>query len=70
MRIQIRFAHPSERAFLINLQRRASLVWEEYRDDLLAHPEAIYIPLAQFRKRQVRIAISRANGSDFPPCCR
>ena len=40
----------------MELQRRASLVWEEYREDLLAHSEAIDIPLAQFRKRRVRIA--------------
>ena len=41
MILQIRFAQLRERAPLIELQRRASLVWDEYRDALLANPDAI-----------------------------
>lgn len=58
MRFRIRFARVTERAALIELQRRASLVWDEYRDLLLANPDAIDIPVEQFRKRQVRVAWS------------
>ena len=56
MKLQIRFAPLRERAALIELQRRASLVWDEYRDALLANPDAIQIPVEQFRNRQVRVA--------------
>jgi GNAT superfamily N-acetyltransferase len=58
MILQIRFAQLRERAPLIELQRRASLVWDEYRDALLANPDAIDIPVEQFRNRQVRVAWS------------
>jgi GNAT superfamily N-acetyltransferase len=56
MKLQIRFAHLRERAALIEMQWRASLVWDEYRDALLANPDAIDIPVEQFRNRQVRVA--------------
>jgi len=54
---RIRFAEPEERLALEGLQRRSSLVWEEYREALLAHPDAIEIPeeLVQ-RVRVVSIA--------------
>src|SRR5262249_4514396 len=39
--LEIRFAHSDERAELEALQRRTSLVWEEYREQLLVHPDAI-----------------------------
>jgi|HubBroStandDraft_6_1064221.scaffolds.fasta_scaffold711998_2 GNAT superfamily N-acetyltransferase len=58
MKLQIRFAQLRERAALIELQRRASLVWGEYRDALLANPDAIDIPVEQFRNCQVRTAWS------------
>ena len=35
-RLTIRAAIPRERQALEDLQRRASLIWEEYRADLLA----------------------------------
>lgn len=35
---------PDEAAALIALQRRASDVWEEYREQLAAHPDAIALP--------------------------
>jgi GNAT superfamily N-acetyltransferase len=43
--LTIRVALPSEKKSLEDLQRRASLVWEEYREALLAEPSAIDLPL-------------------------
>ncbi len=45
--ITLRPARPDERLALEELQRRASLVWEEYRAELLAHPDAIDLPADQ-----------------------
>ena len=56
MILRIRFAQLRERTALIELQRRASLVWDEYRDALLANPDAIDIPVERFRNCQVRLA--------------
>ena len=56
MNIRLRFGLPHERGPLEELQRRASLMWEEYRPYLLASPEAIELPLAQLTQRQVRVA--------------
>jgi GNAT superfamily N-acetyltransferase len=52
----IRDARPAERAALEDLQRRASLMWEEYRDFLLANPEAVELPLSQILENRVRVA--------------
>jgi GNAT superfamily N-acetyltransferase len=49
----IRVARPDERERLIGLQRRASLMWEEDRDALLAHPDAIDIPADQIAEGHV-----------------
>jgi GNAT superfamily N-acetyltransferase len=38
------------------LQRRASMVWEEYRDQLVAHPDAISIPRADIEDGRTRVA--------------
>ena len=54
--ITIRFGLRHEREALEELQRRASLMWEEYRPYLLASPEAIELPLAQLRDGRVRVA--------------
>jgi GNAT superfamily N-acetyltransferase len=54
---QFRYAEASEVHELEDLQRRASLVWEEYRADLIAHPEAIAIPADTIEGRSVRVAI-------------
>lgn len=54
--IQIRSGRPDERAALEELQRRASLAYEEYRPYLLANPEAIELPLAQLQDNRVRVA--------------
>jgi len=42
-----RLAVPAERSALEELQRRASLMWEEDRAALLANPDAIELPLEQ-----------------------
>ena len=54
--LNIRFGVPQERTVLEELQRRASLVWEEYRVDLLTHPDAIQLPLSQLLENRVRVA--------------
>ncbi|MDY7231844.1 GNAT family N-acetyltransferase [Hyalangium rubrum] len=54
--IALRVARPDERLALEELQRRASLVWEDYREALLAHPEAIELPPAQLEAGQVTVA--------------
>jgi N-acetylglutamate synthase-like GNAT family acetyltransferase len=56
--VVIRDALLSEVDFLTELQRRASLVWEEYREDLLAHPEAVEVPASLVRDGAVRVAIA------------
>lgn len=54
--IQIRSARTTERRALEELQRRASLVWDEYREALLAHPDAIVLPEAQIAGGHVAVA--------------
>jgi GNAT superfamily N-acetyltransferase len=58
MAIHIRYGEPAERKALEDLQRRASLEWEDYRADLLAHPDAVDLPLGQLLQRRVRVAES------------
>jgi GNAT superfamily N-acetyltransferase len=54
--IVIRRAVPDERQALEDLQRRASLVYEEYREALLAHPDAIELPLEQIENAWTYVA--------------
>ena len=54
--MKIRYGLVEERHALEELQRRASLVWEEYREQLLAHPDAIELPNAYLRDERVRVA--------------
>ena len=54
--VEIRNAETSEVDVLEDLLRRASFVWEEYRDDLLAHPEVIDVPLHDIVAGNVRVA--------------
>ena len=54
--VLLRWAEPAEAADLESLQRRASLVWEEYRADLLAHPEAIQVSVDEIRAGHLRVA--------------
>ena len=56
MSLALRFGKPEERRLLEELQRRASLMWEEYRPYLLANPDVIELPLAQLREGRVRVA--------------
>jgi GNAT superfamily N-acetyltransferase len=43
--VHIRDARPDEAGALTELQRRASLVWDDTREALLAHPEVINVPV-------------------------
>jgi N-acetylglutamate synthase-like GNAT family acetyltransferase len=52
----IRAATLAEHEQLEALQRRASLALEAYRNDLLAHPEAIELPIEQIKQCRVLIA--------------
>jgi N-acetylglutamate synthase-like GNAT family acetyltransferase len=54
--IHIRLARPGERAALEDLQRRASLALDAYREQLLANPDAIHLPPEQIALGQVSIA--------------
>jgi GNAT superfamily N-acetyltransferase len=55
-RLTFRLAVPAERRALEDLQRRASLVWEEDRDALLANPDAIELPLEQITDGRTIVA--------------
>lgn len=52
----IRPARLDEQAMLEDLQLRASLVWEDTRDDLLANPEVVELPVAQIEGGHVFVA--------------
>jgi GNAT superfamily N-acetyltransferase len=54
----VRDADVSDRRALEELQWRASLVWEADREVLLAHPDAIELPLDQIRDGRVRVAVN------------
>ena len=51
-----RFGLAQEREILEDLQRRASLVYDAYRDALLANLGAIHLPLPQLEEQRVRVA--------------
>ena len=55
-RLHIRPAVPEERLELEELQRRASLALDEYRDRLEANPDAIDLPADQIERGQVMVA--------------
>jgi GNAT superfamily N-acetyltransferase len=54
--LTLRLARPEEHDELEELQRRASLELPEYRDQLLANPDAIYLPEGQIANGQVIVA--------------
>ena len=54
----IRGAIASERAALEALQRRSSDVWEQYREQLAANPDAIALPQAFIDNGWVRVAVA------------
>lgn len=55
--LRIRNATATEARVLEALQRRSSDVWEAYREQLAAHPDAIELPQAFIDKGWVRVAI-------------
>lgn len=54
--VRLRLATPEEHDELEELQRRASLELPEYREQLLANPDAIHLPPAQIANGQVIVA--------------
>jgi GNAT superfamily N-acetyltransferase len=54
--VTLRFATLGERAALEGLQLRSSIALPTYRDDVLRHPEVIYIPPSLLEHRRVRVA--------------
>ena len=54
--LTLRLAVPEEHDDLEELQRRASLELPEYRDQLIANPDAIYLPEGQIANGQVIVA--------------
>lgn len=54
--LTLRLAVPDEHDELEELQRRASLELPEYRDELIAHPDAVYLPEGQIANGQVIVA--------------
>ncbi len=55
--VRIRDAKATEASELEALQRRSSDVWEEYREQLAAHPDAIELPQAFIDNGWVRVAV-------------
>jgi len=55
--LRIRDATATEAPVLEALQRRSSDVWEEYREQLAAHPDAIELAQAFIDKGWVRVAV-------------
>ena len=49
----VRVATLHDKSALESLQMRASLMWEEDREQLIAHPEVIFIPIEQFESGSV-----------------
>jgi N-acetylglutamate synthase-like GNAT family acetyltransferase len=60
MSLDIRLAQPDDRLKLIELQRRASLMWDDVREELLARPELIdnSLPAEMIANNQVFVAQS------------
>jgi GNAT superfamily N-acetyltransferase len=52
----IRPARIDERALLEDLQRRASMAIDDYREAQLAHPDAIAVPAEQIERGEVLLA--------------
>ena len=63
--IAIRPACPDERLELEELQRRVSLELEDYRDQLLAHPDEIHLPAEQIDRGEVLVAEFDGNIAGF-----
>lgn len=52
---RLRPARMDEAATLEDLMREASMIWDDHREDLLAHPDAIEVPRADLRAGRVRV---------------
>jgi GNAT superfamily N-acetyltransferase len=57
---KIRNAAPTEAIALEALQRRSSDIWQEFREQLAAHPDAIELPQAFIDNGWVRVAVDAA----------
>jgi GNAT superfamily N-acetyltransferase len=60
-RVRIRDARAAEAAELETLQRRSSDVWEQYREALAAHPDAIELPESFINRGWVRVAVDETD---------
>ena len=56
--VRIRHAAAGEAELLEGLQRRSSDVWEDYREQLAAHPDAIELPDTFIDRGLVRVAVT------------
>ena len=63
--LTLRLAEPDEHGELEELQRRASLELPEYREQLLANPDAIHLPPAQIANGQVIVAEAAGEVAGF-----
>src|SRR5687768_13958373 len=63
--MRIRPARTDEREALEELQRRASLANDEHREVLLAHPDAIELPVEQIERGEVYVAEEAGNRVGF-----
>lgn len=63
--LTIRLARSDERLALEDLQRRASLVSDAYREALLAHPDAIELAAARIEAGEVWVAETSAGIAGF-----
>ncbi|GAA4930649.1 N-acetylglutamate synthase-like GNAT family acetyltransferase [Actinomycetospora succinea] len=52
---RLRWAREDEVPALEDLMLEASLLWPDHRDDLLAHPDAIEVPVDEVRTHRVRV---------------
>jgi GNAT superfamily N-acetyltransferase len=52
----LRYAEPEDHAELEQLQAKASLELPDYREQLLAHPDAMHVPPAQIANGQIIVA--------------
>ena len=69
--LTLRLARADDHDALEELQRRASLELPEYRDQLIANPDAIYLPEGQIANGQVIVAeldgeMVKASGARVP----
>lgn len=63
--MRIRLARTDERDTLEDLQRRASLALEEYREQLEANPDAVHLPAEQLALGQVQVAVAGGRVAGF-----